>query len=56
LSKNLFFSAAAAERTGMRPPPLVLLLTAIFVAGCARQSVNCTMGAGRNCCVPVTKE
>jgi hypothetical protein len=40
----------------MRPTPLVLLLTAIFVAECARQSVNCTKGAGSNGCVPGTKE
>jgi hypothetical protein len=40
----------------MRPTPLVLLLTAILIAGCARQSVDCSIGAGHNGCVPGTKE
>jgi hypothetical protein len=34
----------------------ILLLTSILIAGCARQSFNCTSGAWCNGCVPGTNE
>jgi hypothetical protein len=40
----------------MRLTPLLLLLANILMVGCARQSVDCTMGAGHNGCAPGTKE
>lgn len=33
-----------------------LILASILVSGCASQSVDCTMGAGHNGCIPGTKE
>jgi hypothetical protein len=47
---------AANEETEMRLTLLTLLLASILMAGCARQSVDCTMGAGHNGCAPGTKE
>jgi hypothetical protein len=35
---------------------LLLLLLTILVAGCASQSVDCTLGVGHNGCAPGTKE
>ena len=40
----------------MRLAPLLLMLTSILISGCASHSVDCTMGAGHNGCVPGTKE
>jgi len=40
----------------MRRAPLLLMLTSIAISGCASQSVDCTLGAGRNGCAPGTKE
>ena len=47
---------AANEETEMRLTLLMLLLANILMAGCARQSVDCTMGAGHNGCTPGTQE
>lgn len=40
----------------MRITPRLLILTSIFISGCASQSVDCTMGVGHNGCTPGTKE
>ena len=40
----------------MRIAPRLLILTSIFISGCASQSVDCTMGAGHNGCTSGTKE
>jgi len=40
----------------MRLAPLMLILTSIFISGCAENSVDCTMGPGHNGCTPGTKE
>jgi hypothetical protein len=40
----------------MRLAPLLLVLTSILISGCAKHSVDCTMGVGQNGCTPETPE
>ncbi len=47
---------AAKQGTEMRLALPILLLASILIAGCARQTVNCSMGAGHNGCLPGTNE
>jgi len=40
----------------MRLAPLIVVLASVLMAGCARHSVDCSMGAGHNGCTQGTKE
>jgi hypothetical protein len=44
------------DEVHMRLTLFIWVLASVFISGCAGHSIDCTMGAGRNGCVPGTKE